>query len=253
MKRGTLLLALALLLQGSITWGVLGETPRLTKAQKRSARRARKKALALTSATENQPTDDHALLEMTFGPELKPVDYVSDNAEDGKAEADDLAASVHAEIDAAVAAAIVAADASDDNGAHSEVTADAGAGAGWFDTLLGAGAAAPTDQELAAQAQAQQDTAAAQLKAEQEKTAAAFIEWQGTDGVKDVVGAIKGGAQAMQAKRKSHTASLNKVGARFALIHPEMAAAAAALQQRLAAKPLQDPYAPVATEYDSEY
>ncbi len=213
MKRGTLLLALALLLQGSTSLAVLGNGKpphkKLTRGQRRAARRALAEASAtqtqLEKAQFQQQKEDVASIiaevegagaadkcfEATFGPHLR-----SQQEADA---ADQAAAQEQAE--AAVAEATAAADAA--LAAHAE--GDDNTGWNLLDGIFGgAGAGAqaePTAQEVAAQeaaqAQAEKDAAAAALKAEQEATAEKFVEWQKIDGVQDVVGSVADAAAQM--------------------------------------------------------
>lgn len=211
MKRGTLLLALALLLQGSAAWGVLGKD--LSNKERRQARKARRKARDAEQAADGtaeittvESADGKTAFQVTFGPTTKPADYASDDA-DGKAEAD-LTASVKEQVDAAVAAAEAAIETAEadvkvataDDNSTSEGKEDTGAGTGWLDTILRRTAAAgPTQEELEAQA-------AAQLKAELAATGEKFEEYYQTAGVPEVVGAVKTAADQMALLRNEKEA-----------------------------------------------
>ena len=269
MKRGTLLLALALLLQGSTSLAVLGDDAqhkKLTKGQKRKARRAlaEAKKVELERAQYDQQAQEVAQIlaevegtgaatskdecfEVTFGPHLRS--HAAD-----KATAQEQAEAAVAEATAAADAALAA---QDDNAGWNFL-------GGMFDGA-GAGAQAePTAQEVAAQeaaqqaaqAQAEKDAAASALKAEQEATAKAFVAWQQTDGIQGVVNSIADASAQMKAKRLARVAALQHIKDRQAPkaeLHKAVQTAATALAQRLQATPMQDPYTPVATEYDSEY
>lgn len=196
MKRGTLLLILTLALQGSTSFAVLGDgnnPHELTKGQKRAARAARralrraqevqqaaevaqalaaaeaKDTAAAVSAARAERKPDPCFVEV-FGPQPKPTDYDSDD--NGKNEEDPPPSAMQ--------------------------TADEKVSA-W--SRLGeifAGAGAPTTEELAAQKDAQEAAAAAELKAQQKETADAFVGWQKTPGVRQVVTDIPAAAQQMQ-------------------------------------------------------
>lgn len=202
MKKGTLLLAIALLLQGSAAWGVLGTNPvGLSKKDRRAAQKARKKARDAKAATQESVTESTAF-EIVFGPVTQPADYVS-NSEDGKAE--DLAASARDEAADAVAAATEAADAQLAATADSDASkGEEGSGAGveqtgWFDTLLGRTATEQTAEELAAQADAE-------LKQQQEATAETFKEAVALPGVQATQAAIPNAADQMASLRNEKEA-----------------------------------------------
>jgi len=254
MKRRTLLLAVALLLQGSTSWAVLSNnTPKLSKAQRRAARKARQEAREAEQQVAAAHAESASAFELTFG--KLPNETSDNNSADLKTETPTQEA-VAAQVAQAVAAAQKAMDSVADSKPEAEIVPIAQTPAtstntespakGWFSF----GTVQTNEERHAAALRAVLPAVAAKAQVIAEARNARTAQ-------KALLprAAIQAAAKAMKQSQTKIPANeiYQEQDERGMLpLLKEVKAKAQAVQKSREANPFQEPYKAVAVEYDSD-